>query len=450
MGFFTAFSRILMDMTVVTVILLYLPGLPPYTQFDTFNLSPAPAWKGALQPNEKLNLVDKLLENQIKGPESFASRDDGYLYAGLITGVIVRIDTNSLTATPVAKVGGPCEEQYQESRCGRVLGMTFTKTGKLLVCDAVFGLFLIDLDKRTEENRISDRKYDQYVEYTPLLTPDTLVNGSRNVLFNSLVLASDDETVFLTVSSTNFPLQDALWEVASSPSGRILKFNIETKVTEVLVSGISFANGIDMSPDEQFLIYTETGRAKLHKYYISGPKSGTNEVLVDSLPGLPDNIKLNDNGNYYVGIPSPRIPGKPHFLEIVGPHPLARRFLIRLVCLVMIPIKFLNSILPNPVTSKFDYWVGNFEPIAHLAPPYGLVIEVDGDTGEIVNSLHSTNGAVRFISEAYIHDRWIYFGSPYTNYLARIPKRLRTASYQKTSAGVTLGLLNDPQPSEEL
>ena len=53
----------------------------------------------------------------------------------------------------------------------------------------------------------------------------------------------------------------------------------------------SFANGIDMSPDEQFLIYTETGRAKLHKYYISGPKSGTNEVLVDSLPGLPDNIK---------------------------------------------------------------------------------------------------------------------------------------------------------------
>ena len=54
---------------------------------------------------------------------------------------------------------------------------------------------------------------------------------------------------------------------------------------------------------------------------------------------------------------------------------------------------------------QFDYWVGNFEPVAHLAPPYGLVIEVDGNSGEIVSSLHSTNGAVRFISEAYIHDR---------------------------------------------
>ena len=82
----------------------------------------------------------------------------------------MRIDTNSLTATPVAKVGGPCEEQHQESRCGRVLGMTFTKTGKLLVCDAVFGLFLIDLDKRVEENRISDsvRCFAQSVpEWTP-------------------------------------------------------------------------------------------------------------------------------------------------------------------------------------------------------------------------------------------------------------------------------------------
>ena len=32
--------------------------------------------------------------------------------------------------------------------------------------------------------------------------------------------------------------------------------------------------------------------------------------------------------------------------------------------------------LPTPVTVRFEYWCGNFEPIAHLAPPYGLVVEV--------------------------------------------------------------------------
>ena len=116
-------------------------------------------------------------------------------------------------------------------------------------------------------------------------------------------------------------------------------------------------------------------------------------------------FRLNDNGNYYVGIISPRIPGKPHLLDLLGPHYLVRRFLVRLVSLVMLPLRLFGSIIPNPVTQKFDYWVGNFEPVAHLAPPYGLVIEIDGETGEFISSLHSTNGAVRFISEAYVHDR---------------------------------------------
>ena len=62
--------------------------------------------------------------------------------------------------------------------------------------------------------------------------------------------------------------------------------------------------------------------------------------------------RLNDNGNYYVGMISPRLPGKTHLMEIIGPHYLVRRFLVRLVSLVMIPIKFLNSVIPNPVTMK--------------------------------------------------------------------------------------------------
>ena len=75
-------------------------------------------------------------------------------------------------------------------------------------------------------------------------------------------------------------------------------------------------------------------------------------MLIESLPGLPDNIKLNDNGNYYVGLISPRLPGKRHLMEIIGPHYLVRRFLVRLVSIVMIPIRFLNSVIPNPLTMK--------------------------------------------------------------------------------------------------
>ena len=63
----------------------------------------------------------------------------------------------------------------------------------------------------------------------------------------------------------------------------------------------SFANGIELDPSEEFLIFCESGRARLHKFWLQGEKTGESEVFVDSLPGLPDNIKLNDNGHYYVG-----------------------------------------------------------------------------------------------------------------------------------------------------
>jgi len=215
----------------------------------------------------------------------------------------------------------------------------------------------------------------------------------------------------------------------------------------VLVEDINFANGLELDPSENFLLFCETGMARVHKHWLKGEKAGITEVLADNLPGMPDNIRLNDNGNYYIGL-YPRIPGKPHIIEMLGPHNWVRKFLSRLVGMVMLPVKLLNAILPLRATQQFEYWCGNLEPFAHLAPPYGLVVEIDGNSGAIVSSLHSTNGAVRFIAEAFIMDRWIFFGSPYNNYLARIPKRLRYASHQKTSAGVTLGLLNDPEPSE--
>ena len=156
----------------------------------------------------------------------------------------------------------------------------------------MYGLYLIDIDKKQEEeNRISDKKYEDVVDYSPLLSPNKLINGSQNFVFNSLVISSDDETVYLTVSSTNFPLSEALWEVSARPSGRVIQFNLRSQETKVLVSEISFANGIELDPAEQFLIFCESGRARLHKYHLKGDKAGKHEVFVDSLPGLPDNIK---------------------------------------------------------------------------------------------------------------------------------------------------------------
>jgi len=451
MGFLTALARISLDMTVVTMLILCLPGLPPFTTFGPIDLSPAPQWTGPMKPNEKLNLVDRLFENKLKGPESFAVHD-GLLYTGLIGGLIVKIDPVHLKVTPVAQIGQSCEGQYEEKKCGRPLGMAFTSSGNLVVCDAVFGLYMIDLDMKDNmeemRGRIMETDDPDYVNYEPLLTPDQLINGSRNFVMNSVVIADDDETIYVTVSSTNFHLSDSMFELMSDGSGRVLKYNMRTREVSVILDNVNFANGIELSHDEQYLLVCETGRGRILKHHLFGPRAGESEVI-ENLPGLPDNIRKNDEGNFYVGIISPRIPGKPHILEIVGPHNWVRKFLCRLISMVMLPAQIINQVIPNMLSQKFEYWIGNLEPLSHLAPPYGLVVELDGDSGEVVDSLHSTNGAVRFVAEALVLDRWIYFGSPYTQYLARIPKMLRYANTKKSSAGVTLGI-DEPEPREEM
>ncbi|XP_023333407.1 adipocyte plasma membrane-associated protein [Eurytemora carolleeae] len=241
-----------------------------------------------------------------------------------------------------------------------------------------------------------------------------------------------------------------MFELLSDSSGRILKFDLETRETQVLVEEINFANGLELSPEEDYILFTETGRARIHKYYLTGERSGEVKVLVNSLPGLPDNIKLNDRGNYYVGLIGPRLPGTWHILELVAPHNILRKFISRLVCMVLIPSKLLNLVFPTSASLQFEYWCGNLEPFAHLTRPYGLVVEVDGKTGDIISSLHSTNGAVRFISEAVVLDRWVYLGSPYTNYLARVPQRIRDTNTRISSAEVQLGLGEEKEEADDI
>lgn len=55
--------------------------------------------------------------------------------------------------------------------------------------------------------------------------------------------------------------------------------------SKVLLDDLWFANGVVLSPDNQFAVVAETGRHRLLKYYIDGPKKGKSEVFASGLPG---------------------------------------------------------------------------------------------------------------------------------------------------------------------
>lgn len=45
-------------------------------------------------------------------------------------------------------------------------------------------------------------------------------------------------------------------------------------------------------------------RRRCRKYFIKGPKKGSIENFADDLPGFPDNIRYDGEGQYWIGLSS--------------------------------------------------------------------------------------------------------------------------------------------------
>ena len=105
----------------------------------------------------------------------------------------------------------------------------------------------------------------------------------------------------------------------------------QTKRPESSAKGLSFANGVALSQDEQTLFVNETGKYRVWK--ISGAKdldvstpSGQAKVLFDNLPGYPDNLMRGLDGKIWLGFAKPRNPT----IDKMAAKPFMRKLTLRL------------------------------------------------------------------------------------------------------------------------
>ena len=93
--------------------------------------------------------------------------------------------------------------------------------GRLYLCDAYYGLYRVDLNKGGE--------------IIPLVPANVVINGKRNLITNSLAISKDGKTIYYTVSSTNFVLHNGMYESLTSPSGRVLKYDVYGNISKVFI-----------------------------------------------------------------------------------------------------------------------------------------------------------------------------------------------------------------------
>lgn len=397
----------IVNFVVFFFLVVLLPGLPPKTTFpfEGFSIPPPKELKGGLEPNNYLDNAEKLFEGKLYGPEAILVRGKE-IYTTIHGGEVIRIVGQHITH--VAKFGKPCESTAEEDVCGRPLGLAFDTQGyNLIVADAYYGIWLVDLSNG-----------DKF----QLVSRDTILPGKgvnrKPRLFNSVAVAKNGD-IYWTESSSDFELLDGVFSIFANPSGRLFHYNRETKENTVLLDRLYFANGLALSPNEEFVVVAETMSSLIHRYYLKGPKAGTDDIFVDGLPGLPDNLIANEDG-LWAPLVMAADEENPSLSRLLSRVPLIRKFCSRMLAVAEMPFRILHQVWPTSHSLRLLHAIGHFETMKFMVADRVTLVRLDWN-GNIVGSLHGFDKSVSSVSHVAEMGDYLILGSPFNKYLARVP-----------------------------
>ncbi|MEO0746544.1 MAG: SMP-30/gluconolactonase/LRE family protein [Pseudomonadota bacterium] len=295
--------------------------------------APADAgYAGDFAPNDRLASLEYIDLDGRTGPEDADAGPDGLIYMATHDGEILRVDADGSVA-PFVQTGG------------RPLGIEFADDGTLYVADAFLGLMAVDPSGATT------------------LLADQTGDGSPILYANDVDIAADG-TVYFSDASTRFGAQATGGTLAASiqdlvehsGNARVLKFDPSTGETTVFAQGLTFANGVALNDAGDALFVAETGSYRVWRFPLDG---SAGEVILDNLPGFPDNLNAGPNGTFWLGLASPRNA----IMDQLSGAPFWRRVVMRLP----------DVMKPAPTR-------------------YGFVVRFD-EAGQVVETLQDPSGA---------------------------------------------------------
>jgi sugar lactone lactonase YvrE len=246
------------------------------------------------------------------------------------------------------------------------LGLRFDKkTGDLYIADAYFGLLKVGPEGGLATSLATE------AEGVPLR-------------FTNDLDLDDEGNIYFTDSSTKYQRRNFMQLVFSAEdSGRVLKYNPNTKETTVVVKNLQFPNGVSLSKDGSFFVFCEGSAGRLRKYWLKGEKAGTSEVMA-ILPGFPDNVRTNEKGEFWVAIHCRRT----MYSHLSGLYPTVRKFLLKL-----------------PIPSRIQYL------LQIGGRPHAVVVKYSPE-GKLLQILEDGQGkVVKAVSEVEEKDGKLWMGS---------------------------------------
>ncbi len=344
-------------MALMVSVMLLMPSPIDPAAWDSPS---APAETGVFEPNDLLADAELLAKGALRQPEDIAFDQAGRLYTGTKDGYIHRI--RFAEDGRVEKI-----EKFAETG-GYPLGLAFAPDGSLIAAVKGKGLTEVQADGTV-------RLFADQVAGTP-------------ITYANEVAISKNGIIYFTDSSEAF---DTGWPydiLEARPHGRLLAYDPASKITRTVLDELYFANGLALSPEEDYLLIAETPKYRILRLWLKGPLAHTVEPFADNLPLLPDNLFLDQDGDIWVG-GSKRIAA----IDTLQPRPYWKKQIAKL------PYALLKRV---PTMNR-----------------YGLAVRLNAE-GQVTETLHDRQGDVYGVSSVVRQGDTLYLGTLFGDSVARL------------------------------
>ncbi|GGC87654.1 ABC transporter permease [Chelatococcus reniformis] len=240
----------------------------------------------AFAENDRLHAAEAIAYERIEGPEDVILDRQDNLYTVNRNGSIIRfLAPDYEVREEFARIGG------------RPLGMAMDREENLIVCVAGMGVYGVRPDRSVF--KVTDETNRSWLR---------LKDDSRLYLADDLDIAPDGK-IYFSEATIRYDLADwALDGFEGRGNGRLICHDPATGRSTTILKDLAFPNGVCLAHDAQSVLWASTWLCRIHRLWIAGPRAGQCEILVDNLPGYPDNINRASDGTYWlalVGIRSP-------------------------------------------------------------------------------------------------------------------------------------------------
>lgn len=320
-------TRLLRSLAMLTLLgALYLLFWPVPVRPVAWSAPVDPGYSGVHAVNDRLATLELLDIGDNVGPEHVVVREEQgvpWLYVAAASrdhtrGRILRMRLN-----------GDARETVYESN-GRPLGFDFDSAGALIIADPLYGqhggIIRVVNEPNAKVELLTDSANGEALRYVDAV----VVARSGRVYFSDASMRFGAKAFGGTFNASVLDILE------HQNTGRILEYDPGTGRTRVLLHSLSFANGVALTADETSLIVAETGEYRILRVSLEARDVNAAlarveghamvEVLLENLPGYPDNIMRGEDGRFWTGLTKPRA----RFADSQAGRPWLRALAVRL------------------------------------------------------------------------------------------------------------------------